>query len=635
MTGTPAESAFRHTIRGYSYDDVQVTAQIVTGAGAPTSIGVTASCIDASNHLLVKLSASGLQIQKKDGGAYTTLQTNATPVIAASTTYWIRIRIEGNVVIGELWTGSVPPGPLSATQWAVRYVLTGANATKFGTGAGGSTGVRMESASPTALVQYFEALPYTFRGVRLPEILDLRGVPGSGPPLFDAQITTAAPATPVIASGTPSGSGGAFPSTGNYRYKVTALGAFGETLPSNEVTVAVAATTQIVTLVINPLAGASGYNVYRTVSAGAINTELLLAASTNVAPIVASDGTVSIIDVGPAAGTAIGAPAAASVLSPQWGVLSWTSKARAWNRVWNGDFELDAGGWLATASVFHAAATSMTRVTTKPDSGLGHGSVLLPAVTNTGAHFTIARRFKAGVTYTYTARVASPALTDSVTVELGARIPGTVSNDVGTASASVAVNYATYTGTWTPLNDYDSADLTVVHNTATAGTLYIDAVQVYETANSAPTLPTQAFGKGATPPFGLLDPAASIPADLAGGAIAGVAGGWNLSPSGSRFNATVPGAGAGTSVIDWWIDPSLYATPDDFARGTIALEVFWHGIASVQNPRVVLSALPDPSQSLGQERFTAEYGNVGRSLTAAISQPRLSRVGTLIMPINP
>jgi len=78
--------------------------------------------------------------------------------------------------------------------------------------------------------------------------------------------------------GTASSTGGSL-ATGTYFYKVTALNANGETLPSNEIGVAVTGPTGSVSLTWGAVPGATGYRVYRGTSAGGEN--VFYASTTN------------------------------------------------------------------------------------------------------------------------------------------------------------------------------------------------------------------------------------------------------------------------------------------------------------------------------------------------------------------
>jgi hypothetical protein len=79
---------------------------------------------------------------------------------------------------------------------------------------------------------------------------------------------------PVATSATPV-AGGAL-TAGTYKYYITAINSFGETIVSNELTGTTSAGNLTITLLWAAVTGATGYKIYRTASGGATGTELLL-----------------------------------------------------------------------------------------------------------------------------------------------------------------------------------------------------------------------------------------------------------------------------------------------------------------------------------------------------------------------
>src|SRR5690242_18215879 len=61
---------------------------------------------------------------------------------------------------------------------------------------------------------------------------------------------------------------------GTYRYVVTAINANGETIASNEQTIVTTGSTSTVTVTWVTVAGATGFNLYKTAAGGATGTEL-------------------------------------------------------------------------------------------------------------------------------------------------------------------------------------------------------------------------------------------------------------------------------------------------------------------------------------------------------------------------
>ena len=111
--------------------------------------------------------------------------------------------------------------------------------------------------------------------------------------MFDGSAVP--PVTPTLTNATTAVGGGTFAATGNYSYVITAVGPNGESIPSNERTVNVSATTRHVNLTWTSLGAGYTYNVYRTGVAGSYSSPALL----NATPLAA--GTTTYTDFGAAA----------------------------------------------------------------------------------------------------------------------------------------------------------------------------------------------------------------------------------------------------------------------------------------------------------------------------------------------
>jgi hypothetical protein len=93
---------------------------------------------------------------------------------------------------------------------------------------------------------------------------------------------------------------------GTYKYVVTAINALGETTASNEQTIVTTGATSTVTVTWTAVAGATGYNLYKTAAGGATGTELKY----KTVGVVVSD-----VDTAP--GAPVGAlPTANTALTP-------------------------------------------------------------------------------------------------------------------------------------------------------------------------------------------------------------------------------------------------------------------------------------------------------------------------------
>lgn len=186
---TTAAKVLYHSGRGYTYDDVQVTVKVTTASIGGGGVWVIAKRLDANNFLTgyLDLGGAGLTIYKYDGGSFTSLGGVAA-VPAALTSYWVRFRIEGNVLTAE-WFASTPT-PASAPTGSASHTLSGANSTKFGAGISGQVGLRLDSAVLGTRYDDFTVEPFTYRNRTLPEVIPLGGtIPGDAPALVDAEFT--------------------------------------------------------------------------------------------------------------------------------------------------------------------------------------------------------------------------------------------------------------------------------------------------------------------------------------------------------------------------------------------------------------------------------------------------------------
>lgn len=322
--------------------------------------------------------------------------------------------------------------------------------------------------------------------------------------------------------------------------------------------------------------------------------------------------------------------ASGGALPPVWAMLAWAERPAAYNLVANGDLEDDADGWSAAAVAgITGAATSATRVTSAGRAKYGTASlqVVTPATANTGATYAIARRFRKGITYTAVLYASSAAATTLTRARLG------VSGDVASETpAALSTTVTARTVTWTPTADVDVAYVAFEVTAATATTMNLDAVMVYEGA-TVPTLGRHAEGAGAMPPFGILD--AGLGED------SGDTTTWASTFDGAAttrgsYYLTASPAGAATLTAGWWIDPHLLVA-DDYTLGELDLEV-WGRVylaSTLVTPRLTVSARPERGTSYGAERYTAEWGSLGATLTAPTASGwRMVRLGTITLPVD-
>lgn len=307
-------------------------------------------------------------------------------------------------------------------------------------------------------------------------------------------------------------------------------------------------------------------------------------------------------------------------------LMGWLPSPKAYNLVANGDFEGSTQGWQATAVTgVIGAATSITRNTSAAKYGTANGQVVTPATTDTGASFPIYRRFKRGQPYTLTFWARSAANTTALRAKLGQ------SGDIATGTASaLTTNFQQYSVTWTPTADRDVAYVVAGINAATATTFQIDGVMVYE-GTTVPTAANQIEGRGAFPPFGIIDlanqplaPSAFVTTNNA------------IYRSGTGLQASGFAFGQAFALLD----PSLL-TEDDFQPDEIVLEVWVRVMldTTIVTPTMTVSAYPYEAATFGDipPRYTHEWGQSGKALQRATGFSNLQtlvRAGTLTLPVD-
>jgi hypothetical protein len=364
-----------------------------------------------------------------------------------------------------------------------------------------------------------------------------------------------------------------------------------------------------------------------------------------------------------------------------WAALGWSRKPLADNYIFSGDFAkgIAGWGWLVGTPPENGNIGTIPFAVNRP-TAITWGSIgLIPPTPNPeypegaafmgiefpsslfneyGNQFRIYRRFRKGQTYTFSLLFSSSSKNVGLKLYLG------VEGNAGEVTHSGTSTPTVITGTWTPTSDTDVAVLALAlfreGLESQKNTVKIGQISVYE-GTVPPKLATQVNGRGAAPPFGVLQAEGS---DLSHSSNVLFSTGLVVT-AGSITAGSVPSEGTGfmysggstsghlngggESQLAWWIDPSLMVTPDDYARGSMAIEVLWRGPVSgsmngssyILNPRLLLWALPEPALTGEGNRFTAEYGTVGHSLvqqlgeTGEWNRSKLARLGTLDIPVNP
>lgn len=188
------EKQFYYSAVATDLEDVQVGVKWspASALGSGTDVSLIAKRLDASNFLMAQVRADTgvLSIWKKDGGVFTQLTSSVTlPAISTTLSYWLRFRVEGNVLVAEHYLqdtfGQQSEAPAATTSW----ILALADANKFGRGTVGDAGIRTVPGSTSWTYDELDIRAWK-RGLELPEIVRLQGVPGTAPAKADVSLTT-------------------------------------------------------------------------------------------------------------------------------------------------------------------------------------------------------------------------------------------------------------------------------------------------------------------------------------------------------------------------------------------------------------------------------------------------------------
>lgn len=197
VPSSTAVKRFWHSSRGHGYGDCQATVKYTTGATVPNTGNSQTDLIlkrlDSNNELRGKVwgnsgGSAYISIDKYDGGAATNLGVQAFTTLSSATSYWLRFRVEGNVLTVEHFT--TEPTPMATPAQTLSYTLAGADATKFGTDIEGHAGLILTPTDTNWRWDDYRVEPFTYRNQTLPAKFALSGaIPGNAPALADLHVT--------------------------------------------------------------------------------------------------------------------------------------------------------------------------------------------------------------------------------------------------------------------------------------------------------------------------------------------------------------------------------------------------------------------------------------------------------------
>lgn len=609
VPGATGLKRVRHTVKGYSYADVQVTLMFTTGPTLTNGVwGVTARAdVAGADTLLAAEVAAGtnvVRVAQYVGGSQVTTDTTAfTP--AANTTYWVRLRLEGNIATAEVFTAPPPftnqtPSPTSTPSASISRRLTASESARFYSG---HAGLRITAADTAERYGPFQVEPYTYRLLTTPEHVRLGGrIPGDVSAMADVTVSAI---TGGVASSSPIwGLVSWFerPLASNLIYngdfEISALGATGWSTAGVASVIGAATSILRVTTagvkygnsaasLVTPATTDTGaaFFIPRRFKAG--RTYALLVWLSSVAQTTATR-----VKLGNAADLAVGTAVNLST-TPKVYSVTWAPTA-------------DAA--FAYAVIGVNAATASTIIL--------DGAVV---VESPPVALSVAQASTSSTSFPV---YATPSETPNLLADgsLGAPFLVMIDQEIIRVTA-ISADGKTWTGD-------RGAEGSI------AATHLIDSRVII-----LPPLRPQYEGKGVASPFGIVEceqgaTVFQITTIVGGGSVANAADATARSGTLLRWTLATSGYNSLSTAI--LVDPNTLV-PDDYTLGEVDVEVWlreqWS--QTITGARVTISTLSELGLALGPERFTREFGSIGKLPTPATSkQWRFHRLGVIPMVVD-
>lgn len=195
LQGNGTAAGLLHSARGHLLVDSQQTLKLTTGAAVSQDIRLKARIVGPIDFLYLRWQGTTLSLNDRNSGAPTVL-ASAAWAAAANTTYWVRFRLEGAVLVAEGFTAA--PTPMATPAATATFTLTGATLTKYGNAAS-LVGPNLAAYAADYRFDDYRIEPYTYRNQTLPKQIALGGsVPGDAPALVDVHVTPSGGAAPPV-----------------------------------------------------------------------------------------------------------------------------------------------------------------------------------------------------------------------------------------------------------------------------------------------------------------------------------------------------------------------------------------------------------------------------------------------------
>jgi len=589
---------YRHTAKGYVLGDAQATLKVRTGTTLTNGIwGATVRADTTGGDNLVVGQIEGvsnlIRVGWYIGGSIASSSTTAFTV-AANTTYWVRVRVEGNVAFAEVFTA--PPTSIVTPAASVQMVIPAAAASRLLVG---HAGMRIVVADTAERYGPFTVEPYTYRGASTsfgPEQVRLGGAfPGDVPALVDATITpkSSPPGPPIWGL------------VGWLERPLIANLCWNGDLES-DVIGATPWTSGVITGVIGactPLRITTAARVKYGLTALQITT----AATTDTGSAFLIPGRFK--------------------RGRTYAALCWASAASATT---SSRIKLGVNTDIATGTAANLSTTPKVYSVVWTPTGDRDGAYVAFGINAATATVMAIDGIVVveSPTIALSAAIASAGATSCTVWNTPSDTPNLQADGTISAPFLVMIDQeiirvtAIVGGAWTIERGAEGS---------TAATHALDAPVIV-----LPPLRAHLEGKGSFPGFGFVEAEAYVPtlSDDGAGVFAITADA--TARCGSVLRWTPGTSGSQLATLIYFIDPSLLV-PDDYTLGEIDVEV-WTREAwtpTLTGMRVTLSAQPEGGSAFGPERFTREFGNAGKLIQPATAKvSRIHRLGSVPMIVD-
>jgi hypothetical protein len=187
------------TTRSDKYSDAAVTQKITTGANVTTwnwqVLLKTNATATGNQGVYASINQAGsLAVGKIVGGVQTPVNSITITAPSASTSYWLRLRTEGNSITAEWFTSS--PNMNSTPVSTVGFAWTGGDITAYGAGVQGYAGFSLTAGDSTYTLDDLTVEPFCYSVTAPNTFATTAKIPGDAPAKCDVVVGSSGTAYP-------------------------------------------------------------------------------------------------------------------------------------------------------------------------------------------------------------------------------------------------------------------------------------------------------------------------------------------------------------------------------------------------------------------------------------------------------